>query len=207
MASRRAVCGEVWAHNGRIEGSREASNAQLHSSGVIPSLALTCSSKETWGASGTFHCAMGGLSSSPSPTHLRHSFTGDKYIWQKGFFKFVRTHHCGDEDLTKKWTPQKKAQCVALFIETKSDTQMQRHFWIQYGREQPFDQLFGLGIHHLKKQTKAVLTLAVDKVSSRVKPQTEKHNLIADAVAETVVMSSLTDDVAISQADMTYDGV
>ncbi|GBL97025.1 hypothetical protein AVEN_254079-1 [Araneus ventricosus] len=35
------------------------------------------------------------------------------------------------------WTPQEKAQCVAWFIETKSDTKVQRNFRNQYGREPP----------------------------------------------------------------------
>ncbi|GFU42944.1 uncharacterized protein NPIL_190771 [Nephila pilipes] len=101
MASRRAVCSEVWVHNRRIEGSRKASNAQLYSSGVIPSLALTCPSKETWGASGSFHCALGGLSSPPSPTHLKYSFTQDKYISERRpeeLSKFIRCISATVED-------------------------------------------------------------------------------------------------------------
>ncbi|GBM07499.1 hypothetical protein AVEN_100706-1 [Araneus ventricosus] len=35
------------------------------------------------------------------------------------------------------WTPQKKAKCLARFIETKSDTQVQRNFRTLYGREPP----------------------------------------------------------------------
>ncbi|GBL70816.1 hypothetical protein AVEN_176180-1 [Araneus ventricosus] len=35
------------------------------------------------------------------------------------------------------WTPQEKVQCAASFIEIKSDTQVQRNFRTQYGREPP----------------------------------------------------------------------
>ncbi|GBM83757.1 hypothetical protein AVEN_189718-1 [Araneus ventricosus] len=35
------------------------------------------------------------------------------------------------------WKPQGKVQCVAWFIETKSDAQVRRNFGIQYGREPP----------------------------------------------------------------------
>ncbi|GBM54891.1 hypothetical protein AVEN_158323-1 [Araneus ventricosus] len=35
------------------------------------------------------------------------------------------------------WASQEKTQCVVWFIETKSDTQVQRNFWTQYGREPP----------------------------------------------------------------------
>ncbi|GBM35614.1 hypothetical protein AVEN_121055-1 [Araneus ventricosus] len=35
------------------------------------------------------------------------------------------------------WTSQEKTQCVAWFIDTKSDTQAQRNFRTQYGREPP----------------------------------------------------------------------
>ncbi|GBL82645.1 hypothetical protein AVEN_263719-1 [Araneus ventricosus] len=33
------------------------------------------------------------------------------------------------------WTPQEKAQCIAWFIETKSDAQVQRKFVTRYVRE------------------------------------------------------------------------
>ncbi|GBO43559.1 hypothetical protein AVEN_125072-1 [Araneus ventricosus] len=35
------------------------------------------------------------------------------------------------------WTPQEKFQCVAWFLETKSDAKVQRNFGTQYGREPP----------------------------------------------------------------------
>ncbi|GBL94969.1 hypothetical protein AVEN_187482-1 [Araneus ventricosus] len=41
----------------------------------------------------------------------------------------------GDADLKKNVDSTEKAQCVAWFIETKSDTQVQRNILIQYGRE------------------------------------------------------------------------
>ncbi|GBO36041.1 hypothetical protein AVEN_264703-1 [Araneus ventricosus] len=35
------------------------------------------------------------------------------------------------------WTPQAKVECVAWFIEAKSDVQVRRNFGTQYGREPP----------------------------------------------------------------------
>uniref|UniRef100_A0A2L2YSL7 DUF4817 domain-containing protein n=1 Tax=Parasteatoda tepidariorum TaxID=114398 RepID=A0A2L2YSL7_PARTP len=35
------------------------------------------------------------------------------------------------------WTPQQKAQCVSWFIETKSDTQVQRNFRTNFQRDPP----------------------------------------------------------------------
>ena len=34
-------------------------------------------------------------------------------------------------------TPQKKAQCVSSFIETKSDVQTQRKYRTKYGKDPP----------------------------------------------------------------------
>ncbi|GIZ02910.1 uncharacterized protein CEXT_523391 [Caerostris extrusa] len=96
MVRWRVVCGEVWAHNGRIEESGKASNAQFYSLGFIPSLAP---SKETWGARGPFHWALGGLSALPSATHLKDSFTEDKYVAMKKPEGLHQIHSCNSRRL------------------------------------------------------------------------------------------------------------
>ncbi|GBM74593.1 hypothetical protein AVEN_228046-1 [Araneus ventricosus] len=50
------------------------------------------------------------------------------------------------------WTPPEKAQCVACFIETKSDIQVQRTVGQSMEENHHPDRLSGLGIHHLWQQ-------------------------------------------------------